>query len=441
MAIFQACTLLGYVGIFTYDLDACDYAVMKGFTWRVVRMSSYGNPVRVLDKDVMPLYQPDNHDRYGLFISVHDICCADRPIGRWDMRFVHNFRESMDILYENADKIFVDVPNRIKTMDVTESKLWYGHVNGLPALLIPEDIGDTEANNIFRRYGLYATRVYKRGGELNSGVAFAVTEKPLKDDVFTIDNPKGEKMPLFTMFNWGKQIHGCISDFIDSIGWDEYHLSEGYHIIVTKERLPYSYDGKYYFMGQEVYRYDAIYNPEESQIINIESADRQKHPSHEPCGTIISTTSLERLESICNYEPLRNNISLLTFICNPALLHVDEREYRRIKICDVDCLITTDRLPYTNDMRIPISCHFKRCSDQKEITYLYRYDVRENDDDGEIGEIARNVVVNHGGTILSMEPLLTEGENSKLIDSMNDIDYGGDGSDISIRDYIVSKPE
>lgn len=441
MAIFQACTLLGHVGIFTYDLDACDYAVMKGFTWRVVQMSPCGNPVRVLDKDVMPLYQPDNNDRYGLFISVHDIGCADRPIGQWDMRFVHNFRESMNILYENADKIFVDVPNRIKTMDVTESNLWYGHVNGLPALLIPEDIGDIEAQNIFRRYGLYATRVYKRGGELNSGVAFAVTEKPLKDDVFTIDNPKGEKMPLFTMFNWGKQSHDCISDFIDSIQWDEYHLSDGEHFIVTKERLPYSFDRKYYFQGTEVYRYDAIYNPDgDSQIIDIEDLD-QKRPSHQPCGTIISTTPLEGLEFVSKHEPLRNNIPLSTFICKPALLYVDEREYRRIKICDVDCLITTDRLPYTNDMQIPISRHLKRYSDKKEIKYLYRYDVRENDDDGEIGEIARRVVVNHGGTILSMEPLLAEEENFKLIDSMNDIDYGGDGSDISIRDYIVSKPE
>lgn len=42
MAIFQACTLLGHVGIFTYDLDACEYAVMKGFTWRVVRIFPSG---------------------------------------------------------------------------------------------------------------------------------------------------------------------------------------------------------------------------------------------------------------------------------------------------------------------------------------------------------------------------------------------------------------
>ena len=438
MAIFQACTLFGYVGIFTYDLNARDYAVMKGFNWRVVQTSSSGLPQRVLKKGVMPRHQPDNDDRYGLFISVHDICCADRRIGLDDMKFVHNFTETMDILYENSDKIFVNIPVNIK-----DRNFWYGDVNGLPALLIPEDIGDTEAKNIFRRYGLYATRVYERGGELNSGVAFAVTKSPLgKDDVFTINNPKDYAMTIVEMSVRGKYTHSCVSERSDWIKWDEYHLSDGEHFIVTKERLPYSFDGKYNFLGKEVYRYDAIYNlDEESQIITIKRCD-QKHPASEPCGTILSLTPLEGLEFVINHGPLRHSICISSFVSEPALLDVEERVYRRIKICDVDCLTINEIPPYTNRGRIPISQILKRISDKKEIKHLYRYDIVKTDDDDEIGEIVTHVSSDyHGGTILSMEPILDEREGYKFIDLMTDVDYDSSGSDISIRDYIVSKPE
>ena len=439
MAIFQACTLLGHVGIFTYDLDAYEYATMKGFTWRVIRLTPTGKPLRVLEGGVMPLYQPDNHDRYGLFISVHDIGCPSRPIGHWDMIFVHNFREGMDMLYENADKIFVDIPDRVKSINIKDSSFCYGHVNGIPALLIPEDIGDTEARNIFRRYGLYATRVYERGGELNSGVAFAVTESPLgKDNTFNIVvNPKGGKSSIFEMFVWGRHTHDCVSECIDAINWDEYHLSDGEHFIVTKDRLPYSFDGKYSFLGKEVYRYDAIYNPDEdSQIIDIEDCD-QKRPTSDPCGTILSLKPLEGLEFVSKHEPLRRTISISTFMSNPALLDVEEQEYHRMRVCGIDCLVTEDILPDTDNGQLPISRTLKRFSDEKEIKYLYRYNIRKSDNDGEIGEITKSVVVNHGGTILSMEPILGEEEDDKLIDSMYDVLC----SYVSIREYVVSKPE
>ena len=108
-----------------------------------------------------------------------------------------------------------------------------------------------------------------------------------------------------------------------------------------------------------------------------------------------------------------------------------------MRVCGFDCLVTEERLPDTDNGQLPISRTLKRFSDEKEIKYLYRYNIRESDNDGEIGEITKSVVANHGGTILSMEPILGEEEDDKLIDSMNDVLC----SYVSIREYVVSKPE
>lgn len=71
---------------------------------------------------------------------------------------------------------------------------------------------------------------------------------------------------------------------------------------------------------------------------------------------------------------------------------------------------------------------------------LHRYEIRHDDDcRGEAVELAHGILVNHWGTVLTRDILLSPTQSYRIIDEEKDLTYGT-GSCRSVQDFMKMYP-
>lgn len=71
---------------------------------------------------------------------------------------------------------------------------------------------------------------------------------------------------------------------------------------------------------------------------------------------------------------------------------------------------------------------------------LHRYEIRHDDDcRGEAVELAHGIMVNHWGTVLMRDTLLSPTQTYRIIDEEKDLTYGA-GACRSVQDFLQAYP-